>query len=455
MSGFTELRKCQILLGMSRNTQGEPGPQGATGPQGPSFSKVAVVDPENGNDMTASVGGIPFATLNAALASTGQVIYLCPGIYTLSAGITIPANVTIRGFARNSVLIRTTSPVTLITMGEGSALEDLSVSMNVTTGTEITAIKFPGITSQSSFVQNVSILINNLISVSETADVTGIEFSGSGSALTFASVPFENVINCFIEIKSNGSGDKRGILVSNSNQVAVRDSKVFVAQPVNTASTGSFVGVETTNEIGSIQIRSSSIGVVVPTQGQSYTASDILQTAPTTITNPTYLASSGIQIGPGTDLVTKSAGGKGFSTFVYPTIIYYGLKGNIKTATNGVNAYCWPGTQLISSGSFPDTGLPAAFFRVQQPSLISGLSCALNVAPGTGNSLFVTVCVTPVGGIISNTAFTITLSGSQTEGNIYGVSHRCAAGDRIHLLLTYSGNNDNLSHDFTAQIDLF
>lgn len=340
-------------------------------------------------------------------------------------------------------------------MSEGSALEDLSLLMDVNSGTEITAIKFPGTTSQSSFVRNVSITINNLISFSATSNVIGVEFSGSGSALTFASVPFENLISCSIEIKSNGSGNKRGILVSNSNQVAIRDSKIFVSQPVNTTSDGSYVGVETTNNIGSIQIRSSSIGVVVPTQGQSYTASDILQTAPATITNPTYLASPGIQIGPGTDLVTKTAGGKGFSTFVYPTIIYYGLKGNIKTATNGVNAYCWPGTQLIASGSFPDTDLPAAFFRVQQPSLISGLSCSLNVAPGTGNNLYVTICVTPVGGSIASTAFTITLSGSQTEGSVYGVSHRCATGDRIHLLLSYSGNNDNASHDFSAQIDLF
>jgi hypothetical protein len=72
------------------------------------------------------------------------------------------------------------------------------------------------------------------------------------------------------------------------------------------------VGVETndTSDTGSIQLRTTTVGVTTPTAGQSYTASDILQTNPTTIDNPSYLASAGIQIGPGVDLVTKSAGGK-------------------------------------------------------------------------------------------------------------------------------------------------
>lgn len=65
-----------------------------------------------------------------------------------------------------------------------------------------------------------------------------------------------------------------------------------------------------------------------PSSTDAYTASDILQTTPYTISDPTYLASTGIQIGPGTDLVTKSAGEKGFSTYIYPTVIYYGLKGD-------------------------------------------------------------------------------------------------------------------------------
>ena len=172
---------------------------------------------------------------------------------------------------------------------------------------------------------------------------------------------------------------------------------MFVAQPTDTTSTGSYVGVETNDitgpNIGSIQLRSTTVGVVYPTFGQSYTASDILQSTPPTITDPTYLASAGIQVGPGTDLVTKSAGSKGFSTYVYPTIIYYGLQGNIRTGP--ATGFLWPGTQPAASG-YPDTSVPAAFFRAQQPTLISGLSASLNAAPGTG-TITLSIYYTPAG----------------------------------------------------------
>jgi hypothetical protein len=120
--------------------------------------------------------------------------------------------------------------------------------------------------------------------------------------------------------------------------------------------------------------------------------------------------------------VTKSAGGKGFGTYVYPSIIYYGLKGNIRTGAAG---YLWPGTQAIS-GTFPDPGLPAAYFRVQQPALISGMSVASISPPGTSNSVTLSIYVLPLlttgttaavyTGYISNT--TLTVSSGPSQGTI-------------------------------------
>jgi hypothetical protein len=126
------------------------------------------------------------------------------------------------------------------------------------------------------------------------------------------------------------------------------------------------------NNLGSIELRATTIGTVTPTAGQSYTASDILQTNPATITDPTYLASPGIQIGPSVDLVAKTAGGKGFSSYAYPNTIYYGLRGDLKNGTSG--GYMWPGTMVAAAGGngFPDTGTPPAYYRVQQPSIIAG-----------------------------------------------------------------------------------
>jgi hypothetical protein len=239
--------------------------------------------------------------------------------------------------------------------------------------------------------------------------------------------------------------------------MTTRDMNIYVAQPTSTTSTGSYVGVETADSanLGSIQLRATTIGTVRPTGGQSYTASDILQTNPTTITDPTYLASPGIQIGPGTDLVTKSAGGNGFSLWVYPTTLYYGLRGDLKNGTSG--GYMWPGTMVAAGGGngFPDTGTPAAYFRIQQPALIAGLAVGLAGVPGTGHTLTVLVRHTPFGGSIADTSFTVTLGAADLVKNFYGASLSVNTGDRIHVQVTYTGGNGNTAHDLTVQIDMF
>jgi hypothetical protein len=237
-----------------------------------------------------------------------------------------------------------------------------------------------------------------------------------------------------------------------------RDVNIYVRQPTSTASTGSYVGVETadTSNTGSIQLRTTTVGVTTPTVGQSYTASDILQTNPSTILDPSYLATAGIQIGPGVDLVTKSAGGKGFSTYNYPTVIYYGLKGDIKSGAAA--GYLWPGTQKVSP-DFPDSGIPpgtpAAYYRVQQPSLISGIAGSISNPPGTGNSVTLLIRVTPYGGTITNTPFTITFGATDLNMTFYNASYRVNTGDKIHVYLTYTGANQNTAHDLTLQVDMF
>jgi hypothetical protein len=226
-----------------------------------------------------------------------------------------------------------------------------------------------------------------------------------------------------------------------------------VAQPTSTASTGSYVGVETadTSDTGSIQLRTTTVGTVKPTAGQSYTASDILQSRPATITNPTYLASAGIQIGPGVDLVTKSAGGKGFSTYIYPTTLFYGLKGAVKNLADG---YLWPGTQAVSNNNFPDSSSPPAFYRIQQPTILSGLSASLATAPGATHIIDVFVRYTPVGGTITNTLFEASFGATDTNKTYYNASQNLNSGDRLHVYIS-SVTRNNSATDFSLQLDLF
>jgi hypothetical protein len=204
-------------------------------------------------------------------------------------------------------------------------------------------------------------------------------------------------------------------------------------------------------------MRATTIGTTKPLPGQIFTSSDVKQTTPAVVANPAYLASPGIQIGPGTDLVTKSAGGQGFSTYVYPTIVYYGLKGTIKNGTNaGTIGYMWPGTQAVTNNVFPDpTVNPKAFFRIQQPSILSGMSVSLGVAVGTGSNTF-QVYVTPIatGITVPITAYVLTFTDAETNKSYYNTSYDFAPGDLLHVGLTWT-NNANNSLDATVQIDLF
>jgi hypothetical protein len=421
---------------------------------------VAIVDAVLGNDSTASVSGNPFKTITAAVqsVSSGQSVWILPGTYTITSPIVVPSGVSIRGLSLQTTVLRAdvTSSFTMLTMGEGCRVEDLTLTLNCTGSTNNVVLKgvvFGGTSSQTSKLRVCVVTVNNsTMSRTLTSTVTAVEFNGTG-ALTSSTFSFNSIKGSTINVISNGAGNKRGLLISNSNQASTRDTNIYVATPSDTASTGSYVGVETNdtvsspNPVGSIQLRSTTIGVG-GFASSPYTASDILQTKPATISDPTYLASSGIQVGPGTDLVTKSAGGFPFSTFVYPTIVYYGLKGDLRSGTAG---YLWPGTQAVSAGTFPDATTPPAYFRVQQPLLLSGMYASLNIAPGGANSVTLTVYQNGV----STGTYTTTISGTATFNTFYNGSVRFNTGDYLSLYVSYTGGGANLAHDLTVQLDLF
>jgi hypothetical protein len=276
------------------------------------------------------------------------------------------------------------------------------------------------------------------------------------SASTTSAFSFNAIKGCTINVLSNGEGDKRGILVNGTNIVTVRDTNVYVAAPpTDDEFPGSYVGVETNDATnpaeGSIQLRTTSIAAIKPTGSQNYTSSDILQTRPAQIADPTYLASPGIQIGPGVDLVTKSAGGQPFTTYTYPTTLFYGGKG---TASNNIAGYLWPGTVTFAGGGnpYPDTTTPAARYRIQQPLILSGIQATCN-AISVGHTVVITVCKNAaVGNALSNpTPFTVTLTNAVQTAAFYNASVDFAAGEYINLYINVTGNT---LHDLAVQLDL-
>jgi hypothetical protein len=248
---------------------------------------------------------------------------------------------------------------------------------------------------------------------------------------------------------------------------------VYVARPTNylTGSTGSYVGVETNDTTathsGSIQLRSTTVGTVAsagstgPT-GFYYTSSDILQTTPATIADPTYLASAGIQLGPGVDLVTKTAGGKGFSTYIYPTTLFYAVIGILNVSgISTTGGYLWAGSVPVDDGKgkldvYPDTTLPYARYRVQQPLILSGMQVNCSVAPSGSHYTTVIVRRTPSGGSIADTVFTLTLTETDTNASYYNASVNFAAGDLLHVRVFYDNlSGTNATADLNVQLDLF
>jgi hypothetical protein len=461
--------------------QGIQGPTGPTGPQGIQgingsgiLGNVLLVDIVNGDDGTAVPGILPFRSIEGAITQinsaglTGQTVWVLPGTYDLSAGITIPDTCSLRGMSTQTTtiqLLNATADTTLVTMGSQTRLEDLTLKLTSAQHHTLVGIEFGGTTTTTAKLRTSVITVDNRTAgLSGTSNVYGINCRGSIVDPTFTGAfSFNSLKGSTVNVYSNGGGNKRGVLVSGSNTVTSRDFNVYVAAPANVASVGSYVGIETNDPVspnhGSIQVRSTTIGATPPGVGDAYTASDILQTTPAINAPPAYLASAGIQVGPGCDLVTKSAGGKGFTTYVYPTTLFYGCRGTIANVSAG---WLWLGTNEFQNGKYPDTTTPAARYRVQQPAILSGVQVSCNVGPAGADSIVVTVCKntngTNGGGAFPRTPNGATLmtttlnTANPTTNYFYNGSVNFAAGDYLSV---YFQTNSNIIQDVSIQLDMF
>ena len=327
------------------------------------MGNVARVDATYGSDITGSIGKLPFEKIETAIAAVGSTqgvtIWIMPGTYDLPAGITVPAGCSLRGVSVQTCIVQmlnVTANTTLLTMGESSRVEDLTLKLTSAGHYTLKGIVFGGTTTKTAKLRTCVLTVDNSSASGGSSDVYGIECNGTG-AFGPESFSFNSLKGSTVNVLSNGGGKKRGVLVSGANCVTTRDFNVYVAEPLDSGSAGSYIGIETNDvtALGSIQLRSTTVGSIKPaysaTTVKNYTSADISQKSPAIVENPTYLATAGIQIGPGTDLVTKNAGGRPFSTYVYPTVIAYGLKGNLTTGQNG---FLWTGTQAVTANVFPD-----------------------------------------------------------------------------------------------------
>ena len=429
------------------------GPRAATGSLAfPKLGNTIVVDQVNGNDLTGAVNGLPFQTVNAAVTYMGTIplpaggvtCWILPGTYVLTGGLTIPNTCSLRGLSLQTTRLTWAATVpggtaTMLTMGENTRVEDVSLTLTSSDATtNLVGVATPNTTSNTSKLRTAVVTVNNAgLAVGTTTNVYGILDAGTGT-LGPATFSFNFTRGVTINVLSNGGGAKRGVLVTGANDITFRDTNIYVAAPTNAASTGSYVGVETTSADADAEFRTSSISG--PSTAGGYTGSDILQTQPTigVITN------KGIQLGPGMDLVNKTAGGKPFTTYVTPTTLIYGLNGNVAAAIH----YLWPGVQTASDNT-------EIFYQFQQKAIVQGMQINMRTAPGVGKSVTFTVNKSTTGVVGSGvaTVMTATVSGASKNGFQYGVSVDFAQGEYLSLeIASVPGTG---AQDVTVQLDLF
>lgn len=284
------------------------GPGSLTLQSTPLLGNIIRVDQQHGNDYTGTVNSLPFETINGALAaaSPGNVVWVFPGTYQES--FTIPNGVSVIGMSLGGsssagVLIteNVSVPTDLVTMGENSRLQNVSLSLTSSSHVQLRGIVFPGTTSATAKVSNVDVMIDNSAAPTNgSSNVYGIHSIGTGSpnATTYT------LNSTHITIHSIGLGAKRGVLIDAANNLNINNSCIMVT---NTGS-GSAISTETKHPSASCIASSSTL---------SGSTADISQTL-------------GTLIPLNTQLLNATANGLGFSTTVPPATINWDNQENFQ-----------------------------------------------------------------------------------------------------------------------------
>ncbi|MCH5586682.1 hypothetical protein MK805_17250 [Shimazuella sp. AN120528] len=380
------------------------------------FANTAFVS-KNGNDATASIGGTPFLTINGAInainaaGATGVTIYVYPGTYDES--VVMPAGNSLRGISLLTVTIRrqnVTSDTTLLTMGENTRVEDVTLQLTSTNHVNLTGVAFPGTTSATAKLRTFVLTVDNsTASTTGTSNVLGIHSFGTGNPNESVSAIRAATVN----VRSAGLGTKRAILVdTNPNSFYGRDVNLLL---INAGGLGSFIGAEVNQASSTLGLRLISI--------QGVTA-DVSQTSGTLL-----LGSA--------NLFNSNANGIGFTTVQNPNTIIWADPGGLPSGT--IHFYR-PGT-----GDVTPTEI---FIRLSQKAVVKSLNVRAITGPGVGNTDTWTIRRNGV-----DTPLTVTLTGTQTANIDNNTSVTFLAGDTISLKVLTAATTSTT--DSVIQVDIF
>lgn len=366
----------------------------------PSFGNTIRVDQVYGDDATGAKNGLPFLTIGSALeaASAGDFVWIFPGNY--NEILIIPDGVAVRGVSASVVTIQNlnvTAATDLVTMGENTRLEDVSLQLTSGQQVNLRGIVFPGTTSVTSQWVNSSLLVDNSAAGAGTSNVYGIHSIGTG----FPSIEISAARTTSITVNSTGSGVKRGILIDTANGFNVNDTDILV-----TGGTDS-IGVETNNAGAAFAANSSNI---------SGDLADISQT----------LGSISLT---STNLLHSQANGLGFFTPITPGGLLWADPSEPLTS-EGNPIWMRPGTSV--SDVISDVFIP-----VSQKILAKSLAVNAAFAPGIGESTTWTIRRDSGTGPL-DTPLTVTLTNDQEINVNSNISVHFDQGDVISIRVDMS-----------------
>lgn len=372
---------------------------------------------KSGNDSTAFIGGNPFKTINGAITAinaigaTGITILVFPGVY--DEVVVIPNGNSLRGVQLSTVIIRqqnVASNTTVLTMGENTRVEDITVLLTSSNHVSLTGVAFPGTTSLTSRLRTAVITVDNsTASTSGTSNVYAIHSFGTGMPDDSISA----VRATTITTRSAGLGNKRAILVNtNPHNFHCRDVNLTTT---SAGGAGSYIGAEVNQSGAQLSLRLASI------QG---TTADASQTAGT-IT----LSSA--------NLINSNANNLGFSTVLQPNTFLWADPAGLPT---GGTRFYRPGTSAVTATE--------VFIRMSQKAIIKSLTIRSRVGPGGTNTDTWTIRKNGV-----DTPLTVPLTGAQTSNINNNVSVTFQAGDSISLKAIAS--TGSTTTDTVIQVDIF
>ena len=351
-----------------------------------SFGNTIRVDQVYGDDATGQKNGLPFLTVGAALAAAqaGDFVWVFPGTY--NEDLTIPNGVAVSGVAASNVIIQQLSVVAdtdLITMGENSSLENVSLKLTSNQQVNLRGIVFPGTTSVTAHWSNSSLLVDNSGAGAGTSNVYGVHSTGTG----LPSIEISAAITTSITVNSTGLGVKRGILVDSASGFNINNVDILVTGGSDS------IGVETNNASAAFSATSSNIG------GDTADISQTLGSLTVTSTN----------------LIHSQANELGFTTSIAPGNIVWVDQGSIL-----------PGSTLFMSPGTATSSTTESFVPASQKFLAKSIAVHSDSAPGGLATWTVFQNGNP-------TPLLVTLNGAANDNVNSNVSVHFSQGDRLSL----------------------